>query len=78
MLPPTKFPSLKADELLSMLAKAGFRQERRKGSHRMLKHSDGRSFTFAYHRGVTVRPAIVRHILVKEAGLRDDEIARLL
>ena len=76
--PPTRFPSLKADELLSILARAGFRQERQKGSHKTLKHLDGRSFTFAYHRGATVRPAMVRHILVKEAGLSDDEIARLL
>ena len=75
---PSRYPSLKADELLSILVKAGFRQERRRGSHRMLKHADGRSFTFAFHKGATVRPAIVRHTLVKHAKLTDSEIARLL
>ena len=44
----------------------------------MLKHADGRSFTFAFHKGATVRPAIVRHTLVKHAKLTDSEIARLL
>ena len=63
---------------MSKLHRAGFRVERQKGSHRRLKHPDGRSFTFAHHKGATVRPAMVRHILVKEARLSDDEIARLL
>ena len=78
MPPPARFPSLKADELMSKLFRAGFRQVRQKGSHRTLKHPDGRSFTFAYHKGETVRPAIVRHILVKEAKLSDEDITRLL
>jgi len=62
---------------MSRLLRAGFRVERQKGSHRTLRHIDGRSLTFAYHKGETVRPAMVRHILVKEAKLSDDEIARL-
>ena len=74
---PSKFPSLKADELMSKLHRLGFRVVRQKGSHRTLEHPDGRMLTFAYHKGATVRPAIVRHILLKEAGMSDDEMARL-
>jgi hypothetical protein len=36
------------------------------------------SFTFAFHDRATIRPALVRKILVKDVGLAEDEARRLL
>jgi len=41
--------------------------------------ADGRpSFTFAFHDKATIRPALVRKILVEDVGLAEDEARKLL
>jgi predicted RNA binding protein YcfA (HicA-like mRNA interferase family) len=41
----------------------------RGGSHRKLRSPGRRTILFAFHDGDTVGPALVRDILVKQAGL---------
>ena len=45
----TKLPQIKPKVLLSKLKKLGFVELRTKGSHIILRHSDGRGTVVAYH-----------------------------
>jgi len=46
---------LKADELIRVLEKAGFRIIRRKGGHMRMKHPDGRVVTVPVHPSRDIR-----------------------
>jgi predicted RNA binding protein YcfA (HicA-like mRNA interferase family) len=74
------FPSIKAKKLLAMLERAplNYRVVRQSGSHRRLESEGRPSFTFAFHDKATIRPALVRKILVKDVGLAEDEARKLL
>lgn len=74
------FPSLKAKQLLRILegAPLNYMVHRQKGSHRILRAPGRQQITFAYHGGVTVPPGAVRKVLVKDAGLSEDEALGLL
>lgn len=64
-----------------MLYKAGFASastKRKRGSHQRLRHPDDRTVTFFFHKGVTVGPKQVKHLLVDKAKLTEDEIRRIL
>ena len=47
-----RLPELPARRVLAALARAGFRETRRRGSHRFLVHPDGRVLVFAVHESV--------------------------
>ena len=74
------FPSIKAKKLLGILERAplDYRVVRQSGSHRRLESEGRPSFTFAFHDKATIRPALVRKILVKDVGLAEDEARKLL
>ena len=74
------FPSIKAKKLLAVLERAplSYRVARQSGSHRRLESEGRPSFTFAFHDKATIRPALVRKILVKDVGLAEDEARKLL
>ena len=64
-----------------MLKKAGFvaaSTRRKRGSHQRLRHPDGRTVTFFFHKGVTVGPTQVKRLLVDKAKLTEDEIREIL
>ena len=64
-----------------MLLRAGFEPvgtRRKRGSHQRLRHPDGRSVTFYFHKGVTVGPTQVKQLLVDKAKLTEDEIRAIL
>ncbi|MCY4632402.1 MAG: type II toxin-antitoxin system HicA family toxin [bacterium] len=73
-----KYPSKKSGEVLRLLQSLGYRVERTKGSHSRLVASGRPPLLYAYHRGVTVPPRALRHILEREVGLSEDEIVELL
>lgn len=76
--PASSLPALKAREVLRLLKKIGYVEQRRKGSHRKLV-AEGRSpIGFAYHDGVDVPPHQLRRMLVDLAGLTSDEVSDLL
>lgn len=71
---------MKARDLLRVLTRAplSYRIVRQSGSHRTLA-ADGRGrILFAFHDSATVPPGLVRKILVKDAGLDEDEAVKLL
>ncbi|MYH71548.1 MAG: addiction module toxin, HicA family [Acidimicrobiia bacterium] len=81
MPPPIRYRSVKAEELRSMLFAAGFRaigSRRKRGSHQRLRHPDGRTVTFYFHKGVTVGPTQVKRLLADKAKLTEDEIRAIL
>lgn len=78
VIPASRFPALKAREVLRLLARVGYQQDRQRGSHRKLV-ADGRlPIGFAFHDKDEVPPRALRRMLVERAGLTGEEIEDLL
>lgn len=69
---------MKARELFRLLERIGYSTLRQTGSHRRMIHPSKPPLTFAFHDGDEVGPALVRRILMSQAGLTDDEVRELL
>ena len=74
---PGDLPSVKARNLLRALRRRGFQVVRTRGSHRFLKHADGRTMVFAFHDKETIGPRMLSRIL-KDAGLSIKELQDIL
>ncbi|PWU05965.1 MAG: hypothetical protein C5B51_13275 [Terriglobia bacterium] len=73
-----KLPSLTARKVVRALKRAGFVEDRQKGSHLILIHPDTRARTVVpIHVGRTIKPPLLRAI-VCDANLSIDEFIRLL
>jgi predicted RNA binding protein YcfA (HicA-like mRNA interferase family) len=70
---PNPFPSLRAPQMLRVLSRLGYREERRAGSHRRLVCAGRRDLTFAFHDRASLPPGVVRSILVRQVGLTAEE-----
>lgn len=64
-----------AREVLAALLRAGFVETRQSGSHKVLRHPDGRQTYVAMHPG-TLPTGTFRKIL-KQAGLNEEEFRAL-
>jgi predicted RNA binding protein YcfA (HicA-like mRNA interferase family) len=64
-----------AREVLERLRRAGFMEVRQSGSHKVLRHADGRQTYVAMHPG-TLPTGTFRKIL-KQARLSEEEFRRL-
>ncbi len=73
----TRLPRVTGSELIRALAKAGFEVVRVKGSHRFLRHPDGRATVVPVHAGETIGPGLMSKILRDAELSRDDLIALL-
>ena len=73
-----RFPSLSGAELMRFLAKLGYKVQRVNGSHHILAAPDRPGLVFAYHKGQTFPPGLVRKILVKDVGLSEAEALELV
>lgn len=63
------FPSVTGQRLIKTLRKLGFEVIRRKGSHRFLRHDDGRCTVVPIHAGETIGRGLLSQII------RDCEIS---
>ncbi len=63
---------VKGKDLVSALERAGFEVTRTKGSHRFLRHPDGRVTTVPVHAGETIGPGLLSKILRDAKLSRDD------
>ena len=73
-----KLPALRAREIIRALERAGFVQDRQKGSHLVLLHPDsGFRTVVPVHSGETVHKALLVQI-IKQANLDIDEFIALL
>ena len=65
-------PRLRGSELIKALHKAGFATIRTKGSHRFLRHPDGRRTVIPVHSGEVIGPGLLHKILKDiEFDIRD-------
>ena len=60
---------------MRLLSSAGFKETRRRGSHRQFRHPDGRATTIPFHKGRDISPILLRQI-AKDVGLTIDELLR--
>jgi predicted RNA binding protein YcfA (HicA-like mRNA interferase family) len=74
-MPPV--PSIRGDRLVRALEKAGFKVARVRGSHRIMRHPDGRGTTVPVHAGREVARGTLRGILA-DTGLTVDDLKKLL
>jgi predicted RNA binding protein YcfA (HicA-like mRNA interferase family) len=73
----TRLPSLKGEDVIKALSKAGFQVLRQKGSHIYLKHPDGRATVVPVHKGESLGRGILRKI-IGDADMERDEFLKLL
>lgn len=70
-----KLPSMTARELVRFFERQGFEFDHQTGSHRVLKHADGRRATIPMHPG-DLNPFLARRIL-STSGFTVDDYLRL-
>ena len=68
-------PVLKPKEVVSILAKLGFKEVRQRGSHKLFRHADGRTTTVPFHSGRDISPILLRQI-ANDIELTIDEFIR--
>jgi predicted RNA binding protein YcfA (HicA-like mRNA interferase family) len=64
---------LKPREVISILETLGFAEVRQRGSHKQLRHLDGRGTTVPMHPGRDISPILLRRI-AKDIGLTVEEL----
>ena len=68
-------PVLKPREVVSILLILGFAEVRQRGSHKQLRHGDGRCTTVPFHAGRDISPILLRQI-AKDIGLTVEELLK--
>ena len=71
-----KYPILKPSEVVAILEKLGFQQVRQRGSHKQMRHDDGRRTTVPCHKGRDLSPIMLRQI-AKDIDLTVEDLLRL-
>jgi predicted RNA binding protein YcfA (HicA-like mRNA interferase family) len=74
-MPPV--PAVRGLQLVKALEKAGFELARVRGSHHVLRHTDGRTVAVPVHSGRDVPPGTLRGVL-RIIGMTVDELIDLL
>ena len=72
-----RLPEVSSRRVLTALQRAGFREARRRVSHRFLVHDGGSTLLFAVHDAERIGPKLLAKIL-KDAGITRDTFRRLL
>ena len=73
----SRAPRVKGDELIAVLNRAGFAVIRIKGSHRFLRHVDGRSTVVPVHSGETIGPGLF-HKILRDCKMTEEEFRKLM
>ncbi len=71
-----RFPSLTGEEVIRVLERAGFEVIRRRGSHMVMGHADGRQTVVPIHRGEDIGRGILSKIL-RDVDLDREQFLRL-
>ncbi len=64
----SKIPVLKVSEVIRLLEKQGFVEVRQRGSHKQVRHEDGRGTTVPSHKGRDISPTLLR-VIASDIGL---------
>jgi predicted RNA binding protein YcfA (HicA-like mRNA interferase family) len=73
----SRLPSLRGEEVIAVLLRAGFEKTRQRGSHVYLKHPDGRATVVPIHAGEDVGRGLLGRIL-RDADLSREAFLQLL
>ena len=74
-----KLPSLKAKEVVRILKKLGFEEDRQRGSHLILINCFSHKRTVVpIHSGKDIRKSLLKKIVVEDAGITIDEFLKFL
>ena len=71
------FPALPGMRLIKALGALGFIEVRQKGSHRFLKHSDGRCTVVPVHSGETIGRGLLSQIL-RDCEITIEDLRKVL
>lgn len=72
-------PALTAKKVIKALKKAGFIEDRQKGSHLILINSaKNKRVVVPIHSGKTIKKPLLQSIIENDAGLTIDEFLKLL
>ncbi|MDP3741341.1 MAG: type II toxin-antitoxin system HicA family toxin [bacterium] len=72
-------PALTARQVIRALKRAGFREDRQKGSHLLLiNYITKRRTVIPIHRGRTIKKPLLQSIIEKDAGLTIEEFLQFL
>jgi len=74
-MPPV--PSVRGEQIVQALERAGFKLARVSGSHHIMRHPDGRGTTVPVHKGREVARGTLRAIL-SDISMTIEELQRLL
>jgi predicted RNA binding protein YcfA (HicA-like mRNA interferase family) len=66
-------PVLKPREVVALLERLGFGEVRQRGSHRQLRHADGRGTTVPFHGSRDISPTLLRKI-ARDVGMTVEEL----
>lgn len=69
----TKWPSTRANRVLSALERIGWTIKRQSGSHRVLSRTGWPDLVFAFHDGEEVGPRMLAR-LAKHSGLKPEDL----
>jgi predicted RNA binding protein YcfA (HicA-like mRNA interferase family) len=69
----SQWSSTKARLALAALLRTGWREKRKRGSHRLLSKPGWPDYTFAYHDGDELGPVALK-LLGKKTGLRPQDL----
>jgi predicted RNA binding protein YcfA (HicA-like mRNA interferase family) len=73
-MPPLR---LTGADVAAALRKAGFASIRTRGSHRLMRHPDGRTTVVPLHAGEVIGPGLFARIL-RDSGLDRDQFLRFI
>lgn len=72
-------PALTSQKVIKALKRAGFAEDRQKGSHLILIHGDTRRrVVVPVHPGKTIKKPLLQSIIEKDAGLTIEEFLKLV
>ena len=66
-------PVLSPQEVIRLLRALGFKEVRQRGSHKQLRHADGRATTVSFHKGRDISPSLLRKI-ARDIGVTVDQL----
>lgn len=69
----SRWPARSAKKVLAALLRKGWSVARQRGSHRVLRRPGWPDFTFAFHDGVEIGPAMLARI-ARQTGLEPEDL----
>jgi predicted RNA binding protein YcfA (HicA-like mRNA interferase family) len=68
-------PVLNSREVIAILERMGFEELRLRGSHKQVRHPDGRRTTVPVHGGRGIAPLLLR-LIIRDAHVTPEEFLR--